>query len=378
MNTFIPRLIGSKITESNNYYRVIVITGPRQSGKTRLCKHLYPDYRYVNLENITDRTAAEADPDGFLHSLGKRAIIDEVQNVPSLLSMIQVKVDENPEQRYVLTGSSNFSLLEKVTQSLAGRVALFTLLPFSTVEIRSIVQEEATDKILQDGGFPGVIVNRIPAYDFYRNYYNTYVERDIRNLLKVKNIGKFDTFIRLLANRLGSEFNASAIAREVGMSSNTISDWLSLLQTSYIAFPLRPYYSNISKRLTKMPKIYFYDSGLLCYLLGIETYEQVTGHQMKGQIFENFAVTEILKSRLNEGKDPDLYYYREQSGCEVDVVVSTVSGLELYEIKASKTLKPEFLTNMKLTGKSLQNVASSTVIYDGESIAPLAINIREI
>lgn len=378
MGEYIKRLLSESIMEAHEYFPVIVITGPRQSGKSTLCRHLFPDYSYTNLEDITLRTNAMGNPTGFLDSLGNRAIIDEVQNVPELLSMIQVRVDEFKDRKYVLTGSSNFSLLRTKSQSLAGRAAIFTLLPFSLLETKSIIGTKSIESIIRGGLYPRVIAESAPAVLYYRGYYNTYVERDLRDLLKVKNIFAFDKFMRLLAARIGSEFNASSLAREVGVSSVTIKEWLSILMTSYIAFPLMPYYVNLSKRLTKMPKIYFYDTGLACFLLGIDNDEVLKSHQMRGPLFENIAICELLKCRYNQGKDPGLYFYREKSGLEVDVVAEEAGGLHLYEIKSGATLRPGFIDNMNIVKETLPNVHSTTVIYDGEGFPPLTLNIRDI
>lgn len=317
-------------------------------------------------------------PIGFLDALGEKAIIDEVQNVPEILSMIQVRVDEFKNRRYILTGSSNFSLLRTKSQSLAGRAAIFTLLPFSLPEVKDIVDNQSTDRIITEGLYPRVIVRNIPPDLYYRGYYNTYVERDLRDLLKVKNIMAFDKFMRLLATRIGSEFNASSLSRETEVSSVTIKEWLSILMTSYIAFPLKPYSSNYSKRLTKMPKIYFYDTGLACFLLGIENEEVLKSHQMRGPLFENLAVCELLKRRYNDGKEPRLYFYREKSGLEVDVVAEEGSGLHLYEIKAGANLRSNYMDNMRKVKETLPNVNGTTVIYDSEGNTPLSVNIREI
>lgn len=378
MGDYIPRLMGRRVTEAHKYYQVIVVCGPRQSGKTSLCKHLYPDYKYVNLEDITTRSSAITDPTAFIDSLGQTAIIDEVQNVPEILSMIQVRVDENPGSRYILTGSSNFSLLQTISQSLAGRAALFTLLPFSLPEIKALVADESIDTILVNGLYPKLITNQIPASMFYRNYYNTYVERDLRNLLKVKNIVVFDKFMRLLAARIGSEFNASALSREIQVSSVTINDWLSLLVTSYIAFPLHPYFVNVSKQFTKMPKVYFYDTGLACFLLGIENAEQMAQHPLCGALFENLAICELIKRDFNAGKDCRINFYREKSGIEVDAVINNGLNLNLYEIKSSQTLRPDFTANMKQAATALKTGTTGTVIYNGPSIPPLFLNIRDV
>lgn len=378
MTTFINRLLAPHLVEAHKYYPVIILTGPRQSGKTSLCRHLYPDYKYVNLEDITTRAAAISDPTAFLDTLGHNAIIDEVQNVPEILSMLQVRTDENPDYHYLLTGRSNFSLLQSVTQSLAGRAAIFTLLPFSLREIREQTHTESIDELMLRGQYPGVIARNIPATLFYRNYYNTYVERDLRNLLKVKNILAFDTFMRHLASRVGSQFNASDIARSTGVSSATIAEWLSILSTSYIAFPIRPYFANIGKQLTRQPKVYFYDTGLLCFLLGIETAEQLARSDKRGIIFENLAATELLKREYNKGRDPKINFFRENSGTEVDFIMGAPEALELYEVKSGETFRENFVTNMKKVSEKIKYVQSSTVIYNGVTMAPIAVNIRDI
>lgn len=378
MNSYVPRLISKKIEEAHRYFPVIVITGPRQSGKSTLCRNLFPDYKYINLEHIATRLQAISDPVGFIEDLGDRVIIDEVQHAPDLLSMIQVKVDENRSLRYVLTGSSNFSLLKTVTQSLAGRAAMFTLLPFSFKEIDKSQLGSPIEQLMWQGQYPGVIVDEIPPNIFYRNYYTTYVERDLRDLLNVNNLLAFDKFIRLLAARVGSELNASAIAREVGVTSKTITEWHSLLTTSYITYSLPPYFNNLSKRLTKMPKVYFYDTGLLCYLLNIQTPAQLDGNPLAGAIFENLAIGELLKNQYNNDFDANLYFYREQSGKEVDALLITSDGVKLYEVKAGKMFRPDFKDNMDYLKRIVPNVESTTVIYDGESLPPISLNIRDI
>lgn len=377
--SYIYREITPCIIESHKYYPVITITGPRQSGKSTLCRHLFPDYKYINLERIATRSLAVNDPESFLDSLGDKVIIDEVQRVPELLSEIQVRVDEDRSRRYILTGSSNFSLLSNVTQSLAGRTSLYTLLPFSVKELPESIREENIDKLMWQGFYPGVIADGIPPVEFYENYYNTYVERDLRDLLKVSNLLKFDTFARMLALRVGSEFNASALSREVGVSAVTISEWLSLLSTSYITFELPPYFNNPNKSLTKSKKIYFYDTGLLCNLLSINDASSLASHPLRGAIFENMAVIAFMKKLTNEGKKPNLYFYRENHGIEVDIVRPAGDGsLELYEIKSSKTHQPDYSANMKLLSASLGVPTRSTIIYNGESYPSAALNIRDI
>lgn len=378
MRDYKRRILSSKIEEAHRYYPVIVVTGPRQSGKSTLCRHLFPDYKYINLENIATRAAALSDPVAFISGLGDHVIIDEAQHAPEIMSMIQVRVDENRDLRYILTGSSNFSLLKGITQSLAGRAAIFTLLPFSFKEMNKSMLRESIDRLLFQGQYPGVLIDNIPPDIFFRNYYTTYIERDLRDLLNLKNLVAFDRFMRLLAARVGSEFNASALSRDAGVTSKTISEWQYILETSYITYTLPPYFNNPSKRLTKMPKVYFYDTGLLCYLLSIETPKQLETHPQKGAVFENMAICELLKSRLNCGKDPNLYFYREKSGLEVDVMSETSEGRRLYEIKAGKILRPEFMDNMKYLKGNLEDVSGTTVIYDGEGIPPTCVNIRDI
>lgn len=378
MAEYVRREISDKVMEVQKYYPVTTITGPRQSGKTSLCRHLFPDYPYVNLEDLIIRGRAIADPAGFIDSLGQTAVIDEVQNVPELLSMIQVRVDEHPDMRFILTGSSNFSLLHRMTQSLAGRTALFTLLPFSLREMTKAEKEIPTWRLLSRGQYPGILVNGIPDRIFYSNYYTTYVERDVRDLMQLKNIMKFDAFVRLLAARVGSELNVSQIAKEAGVSAPTISEWLSILDTSYITFALRPYYANIGKQLTKMPKIYFYDTGFLCYLLGIESEAQYQSSTLRGAIFENMAISELMKDQFNKGRIPEVSFYRERSGKEVDAMVRKSGDTHLYEVKSGATFKPEYIANMNHVATLLPGEVTKSVIYDGSTSAPLLLNLRDI
>lgn len=375
---YINRKITDKVTEAAQFFPVILITGPRQSGKTTLCRHLYPDYKFVNLENITQRRFATDDPEGFVENLGPRAIIDEAHNVPEILSVIQAKVDLNKELRYILTGSSNFSLIRHVSQSLAGRVAVFTLLPLSLEELSATYVGQPTNTIEHNGFYPGVIVNNQPVDLFFESYLTTYIERDVRDLLKVKNIDKFDRFLRMCSGRVSSEFNASILSTEVGVSSNTIAEWLSILNASYITFTLQPYFANMGKRLTKTPKLYFYDTGLMCHLLGIEAADQISTHPLRGAIFENMIISEFMKRKFNRGKRPNYFFYRENSGKEVDLLEEAAGKLNLYEVKAAMTYRSDFLKTMdylsKIEGVSVGN---KTVIYDGETIPPTAYNFRD-
>ncbi len=375
---YIDRLITDTIIRAEVSFPVIVITGPRQSGKSTLSTHIFPTYEKYNFEDLGLKDIVMSDPKGFLNKCGDKVILDEVQNVPELFSYIQLIVDEYPNRRFVLTGSSNFALMERITQSLAGRAALFTLLPFSIKELGGC-KDIPTDQLLFNGFYPRVLAGNQDADIYYSSYYSTYVERDLRQIKNITNLGLFQTFIRLLAARVGSEFNASQLSTEIGVSATTVRNWLSLLQTSYIAFQLHPYYVNISKRLTKTPKIYFYDTGLLCFLLEIENSVQLRNHPLRGAIFENLAVIELLKERLNAAKLPNLYYYRENKGREVDIVRVSGLSMDIFEVKSSQTFNKSFIKNLNYLKELLgDQIHNSTVVYDGATIPPLAINIREL
>lgn len=375
---YIRRKISDKVKEAHNYFPMTLITGPRQSGKTTLCRHLFPEYKFVNLESITMRRSAIDDPEGFIASLGSKAIIDEAHNVPELMSVIQAKVDEDKSMRFVLTGSCNFALMNRVSQSLAGRVAIFTLLPFALDELTDEYVSNPTDRIEFNGFYPGVIADRKPVDLFYDNYYTTYVERDVRDLLNIKNIDKFDRFVRLCAGRVSGEFNATSLSNEVGVSSTTVSEWLSILNASFITYTLQPYFANIGKRLTKVPKLYFYDTGLMVYLLGITSPEQLDTHPLRGAVFENMIVSEMIKRAYNDNHKPSLYFYREQSGKEVDLLQESADGIDLFEIKSSQTYRKEFILPMDyLKGVIKQENIRRTLIYDGATIAPSIYNFRD-
>lgn len=375
---YIDRQISASILTAVKYYPVIIITGPRQSGKTTLARHLFPDYTFVNIEDISVRNQALDDLNGFLDGLGSSAIIDEIQNLPEMLSSIQARVDNDKSLRYILTGSNNFSLLHNSMQSLAGRAALFTVLPFSVKELSKSTLDVSTSELMWRGFYPGTISDLIPPDIFYRNYYGTYIERDIRALGQVQHLDKFQIFMRLCAGRVGSEINLASLSIETGVSAPTVSAWISLLKASYIVYSLPPYFVNISKRLTKTPKLYFYDSGVLCYLLGIEQASQLDTHPLRGAIFENIAVTEMIKNRYNIAKEPNVFFYRENSGREVDIVEETPGGLNIYEVKAGATYQTDFAKNLKYLQKLLPDVKTSTVIYNGETQGNNLLNIRDV
>lgn len=378
LNTYIPREMTSSIEEACRYYRIIVVTGPRQSGKSTMCRHIFPDYAYVNLESLPKRAEAQADPALFL-TQAPHMLIDEVQNVPGLLSEIQALVDQDSERRFVLTGSNNFSLLENVTQSLAGRAALFTLLPLSLQEVRAYADATDTDTLLVNGLYPGVISDHIPRQLFFANYYDTYVERDGRRLFNIRLIEQFQTFVRLCAGRTAYLFNVASLSAEIGVSAKTIQEWNNILAASYITYKIYPYYTNLGKRLGKTPKLYFYDVGLACYLLGIETAEQMRSHPLRGALFENLAVNELLKRRYNTGKRPQLSFYRERNGREVDVLEGTAPYLRAFEIKSSKTFHADFFQNLDYIRRVLAgDIQSATLVYDGDALVSDTVNVRNI
>lgn len=375
---FIPRRITPHIEKAAENYPVIVVTGPRQVGKSTLCRHIFDSYHIYNLEDIALRMKVREDPKGFLASCGEYVIIDEVQHVPDLLSYIQISVDDNRSRRFILTGSSNFALLESISQSLAGRAAVFTLMPFSLSELGEYKQT-ATDDILIGGFYPAVRAVGVDYETFYNNYNALYVERDVRQIKEITNLTNFEKFMTLVAGRTGSELNASSLGSAIGISAPTVRKWFSILQTSYIAYPLYPYYANIGKRLTKMPKVYFYDTGLLCYLLKIETTQQLAVHPLRGAIFENMVITEMLKERFNNAKRSNLTFYRENAGREVDVIQENGLSLSLTEIKSSSTFSKDFMRNIKyLMGIFGDRISTAKVVYDGDFIPPDVYNFRQL
>ena len=360
------RNLQTELLRLNNYFQVLVLTGPRQSGKTTLCKMAFPNYSYINLEDEIVRDEFAVRRKEFL--MGKGClIIDEAQNMPEIFSIIQVMVDENPDLHYIITGSNNFSLMQNITQSLAGRAALLTLLPLSFSELTDNDKSIGTDNIMIRGFYPGVIANEIPPQDAYRQYYNTYLQRDIMQIMNIKNMDEFRRFVVLCAARVGTEFNAAGLSNEIGVSIHTIQSWINVLEASYIIFHLRPFYRNIGKRLTKKTKIYFYDSGLVCYLLGIRTSEQLNTHPLRGEIFENMVVGDMIKNIYNKGTDNNLFFYRDKSQHEVDVVQDDGLQLKAYEIKSAQIINTDFYKNLdyfrKLIGKDL---ISSQIIYTGD------------
>ena len=370
---YITRELEQTITEAARYFPVITVTGPRQSGKTTMLRHLFSDLKYYSLEDPDIRNMAEEDPLRFLLMHKEGMMLDEVHNAPQLLSYIQRIVDEHPEKKFILSGSSNFSLLKNVSQSLAGRTGVFELLPLSLREAGFDKATDDVDTLLFNGLYPAICSGKNVAKFLYPSYVRTYLERDIRDILNIKNILLFNTFLRLCAGRIGSIFNANELANETGVSVKTIQSWVAILQTSYIIRLLPPYYDNSRKRLTKSPKIYFCDTGLACYLLGIEDAKELAFHRMRGHLFENLIVEELVKRRLNNGKDSNLYFYRDSNQNEIDIICDNGSSVEAIEVKSAMTYNPSFEKALQKADKWIsKEITKKTIVYTGTLENPTA------
>ncbi|WP_396435029.1 ATP-binding protein [Limnohabitans sp.] len=353
-------------------YPVVTVLGPRQAGKTTLCQMAFPDKSYVNLEQPDVREFAQQDPKAFLAQFPDGAVLDEIQNVPSLLSWIQVLTDADPRKgRFVLTGSHQLQVSAQITQSLAGRTAVLDLLPLSLSELAK-ANDLSTGKpadvngLMLQGGYPRIHAQDLPPEVMLSDYFATYVERDVRQLINLRHLREFGQCVRLLAGRTGQLLNQTSLGNEVGVSSNTITQWLSILEASFLVFSLAPWSVKIGKRLVKSPKIYFYDVGLACWLLGIKTVEQLQHHPLRGALFENLVVLEVLKSLRNQGLRDPLYFFRDSNGLEIDLLLDHADGLELVEIKASQTVSTPLFKNLRTVSTLLgDRVKSQHLIYGG-------------
>ncbi|HPQ41997.1 MAG TPA: ATP-binding protein [bacterium] len=367
----IKRTITPKLLDLSAHFPVVTITGPRQSGKTTLCKLAFPDKEYVSLEYPDIREFAQTDPRGFVAQYRGGAVLDEVQRVPGLLSYIQGVVDEDPAPgRFILTGSANFSLLESVSQSLAGRTALLTLLPFTLKEQRMLLQRDHTlFEAVFTGGFPPIYDRSPHPPDWFQSYIGTYLERDVRRLLNVTDLSAFQTFLGLCAGHSGQLMNLSRLGSDTGISHNTAKSWISVLETSYILHKLQPLHANIKKRLIRTPKLMFTDSGLLCHLLGIRTPDELRTHPLRGAIFETFVVSEILKQRFNHGENRRMNYYRDRQGLEIDAVIEKGRDLLCMEAKSSETITSSHFKGLntfrRLMAESDRRI-TPVVIYGGD------------
>jgi predicted AAA+ superfamily ATPase len=366
----IARTIQQKIENLASKFPIVTLTGPRQSGKSTLLRHAFPDYQYVSLENLDVRTFATEDPHGFLKTYPRHVIIDEAQRVPTLFSYIQTHVDEVDEPGlYILSGSHNFLLMETVNQSLAGRTAILKLLPFSHDEkVSGGILPSTIDEEIFYGGYPRIFDKNISPTDYYPFYLQTYVERDVRMMKNIGDLSAFIRFLKLCAGRIGQLLNLSSLANDCGISVPTASSWLSLLEASYICHLLRPDWNNFSKRLVKTPKLYFYDTGLACSLLDISSPSQLATHYLRGGLFENLVITNFLKRAWNKGYEADLRFWRDSQGNEVDLLLYDGSTHPTaYEIKSGATFNTDFFSGLtKWASLSDTPTTSLNVIYSGK------------
>ncbi len=365
----IPRMLSDKLTELAKGFPVICLTGPRQSGKTTLVRSVFKDYAYVSLENIDTMTAAKEDPRRFLtpHQ-NSGLIIDEAQRVPELFSYLQGVVDSSGQMgRYILTGSQNFLLLEKITQSLAGRAGILHLMPFSTAEVeRAGLLAPSLDEVLFKGMYPPLFDRQVSPADFYPSYIETYLERDVRAMKNIGDLALFRKFVLLCAGRAGQLLNLTSLGNEVGVDHKTIRAWLSVLEASFIVFQLRPYHRNWNKRVVKQPKLFFYDTGLLCSLLGLRKAEELTAHHLRGSIYENYVIAEHIKQQYHSGIRPAAYFWRDQSGHEVDLIIEAGPDIKAVEIKSSETVNPELFDGLRwFCGQTGLSASDCTLVYGG-------------
>ena len=367
MNDYIHRKIEETILEASKYFSVIAVSGPRQSGKSTLLTQLFPLYEKYSLKDLNILDYAKNDPIAFLNQTDEGMFIDEIQRCPQLLDYIQGIVDNNPKRHFALSGSSNFEVMKNLSESLAGRAGVFELLPMSIQEVTGKVDLDNLNQILYNGLYPSICAKKNIAKFFYPSYVRTYLEKDVRDLLQMKDQIRFTKFLKLCAARIGSLFNASELGAEVGVSSKTISHWLSVLQASYLITLLPPYYENIPKRLVKSPKLYFNDPGLACYLLDIETPQQLDRDKMRGAIFENMIVMEAIKHRYNMGLEGGVFFYRDSNQNEVDLLIKQEGELTAIEVKSSMTYSSSFEKALtQIEGWIKTPISKKAIVYSGD------------
>ena len=366
---YIPRNAESRLHRFADGYPVVVVTGPRQSGKSTLVRHAFPERSYVSLEDLDQREFAETDPRGFLRQFNGGAILDEAQHCPTLFSYLQTHVDERQQPgEFILTGSQQFGLLSDITQSLAGRAALLALLPMAYDELRHVGKVGRNlDKVLFDGAFPPIHDRGLEPRLWYGNYVRTYLERDVRQLINVRDLGVFQRFLKLCAGRTGQLLNLSSLANDCGVTHNTAKAWISVLEASYIVHLLPPHHQNFNKRLVKTPKLYFLDTGLATWLLGIQNSEQLATHAQRGALFETWVISELLKARFNAGETSNLYFWRDRSGHEVDLLIDHGDHLSPLEIKSGQTINRDYFKGLDFW----RNLAGETagkawLVYGGD------------
>lgn len=367
MTDYIHRKIEETILEASKYFSVIAVSGPRQSGKSTLLTQLFPLYEKYSLKDLNILDYAKNDPIAFLNQTDEGMFIDEIQRCPQLLDYIQGIVDNNPKRHFALSGSSNFEVMKNLSESLAGRAGVFELLPMSIQEVTGKVDLDNLNQILYNGLYPSICAKKNIAKFFYPSYVRTYLEKDVRDLLQMKDQIRFTKFLKLCAARIGSLFNASELGAEVGVSSKTISHWISVLQASYLITLLPPYYENIPKRLVKSPKLYFNDPGLACYLLDIETPQQLDRDKMRGAIFENMIVMETIKHRYNMGLEGGVFFYRDSNQNEVDLLIKQEGELTAIEVKSSMTYSSSFEKALtQIEGWIKTPISKKAIVYSGD------------
>lgn len=367
----IKRDLHTKLLELSTKFPFVMISGPRQSGKSTLAKASFPNYKYVSFSDIDLRIFAKEDPRGFIATYPERVIIDEVQKEPSILSYLLTHTDNaNKEGMYILTGSQNLQLMASANESLAGRIGILKLLPFSHSELsKSKILPTSINEEIFFGGYPRIYDKGITPIDYYPNYISTYVERDIRNIRQVGNLSQFVKLLKLCAGRIGQILNISSIASDCGISTPTAQAWLSILEQCYIIYLLRPSHNNFSKRIVKSPKLYFYDTGLACSLLEITSASQIATHYLRGGLFENLFINEMIKRRFNAGQNADFSFWRDSNGNEVDLLTTEEDGIQAYEIKSGATFNSDYFKGLDYWSK-LSGVETSqkTVIYTGDLV----------
>lgn len=364
----INRAISEELLDCCTEYPVVTVFGPRQSGKTVLVRENFPDKPYYLLEDPDTRQAAEMDPRGFLGQMKEGAVLDEIQRLPVLLSYIQGIVDKAQQPgMFILTGSHQPDLHRAISQSLAGRTALLTLLPFSLEELQQFQTEWDAYDLIVKGAFPRLHEKKLKPERFFNGYLQTYVERDVRALISLKDLNRFQQFLTLLAGRIGQVINYTSLSNDTGVSATTIKNWISVLKASYVVFELSPFFENIRKRVVKSPKLYFTDTGLAAFLLGIRTAEQAARDPLRGGLYENLIILEIMKYRLNQGRRPDLYFFRDTHGSEVDMIIREQGKLFPVEIKSSVTFSKSFLKGIERFRSLTSNCrADGAILYNGE------------
>ena len=365
----VDRILASALRSAARKFRVVTVTGPRQSGKTTLCRQVFAELPYASLEPPDVRAFAQSDPRGFLAQYPRGAVLDEVQRVPTLLSYVQDRVDQDKRRgQFVLTGSQQLAVSSAVSQSLAGRSAILHLLPLSLDEVRLFPKApRKLDATLWSGSYPEIFDRRIPPTQWYASYVATYLERDVRGVMHVGDLLAFQTFLRLAAGRASQLLNLASLGADAGVSQPTARAWLSVLEAGFLVFRLPPLHRNLGKRLTKSPKLYFFDTGLLLWLLGVRRAEDIAVHPLRGAVFENWVVSEIVKARMHRGLSPDLSFYRDQAGREVDVVLEDGARTVLAEIKSGQTIAGDFFHGLESVESSLGGSVEKVLVYGGET-----------